>query len=112
MDKRPDEEVENSFETFLRRFGRKLKQLRGRKSLDKTSNELKLSKTFLWELEKGRKNPSLSNVMLLARYYNVSVDFLLNEEAECTVADKIFNRVKGIKEEDQKKVLQLLNVLF
>ena len=102
----------DDIDTFLRRFGRKLKQLRGRKSLDKTSNELKLSKSFLWELEKGRKNPSLSNVVLLARYYNVSVDFLLNEEADCTTSDKIFNKVKSLKEEDQKKVLQLLNVLF
>ena len=114
-DKNVEENVNTDaadIDTFLRRFGRKLKQLRGRMSLDKASNEMHLSKSFLWELEKGRKNPSLSNVILLARYYNVSVDFLLNEEADCTTSDKICNRVKRLSESDQKKVLELLNILF
>ena len=103
-------DMESSKENIV---GQTLKVLRikNKKSLDKVCKDLNISKAHLWEVEKGRKNPSFSYVVNLARYYGVSLDYLLGEE-ECTTADIIYKHVKQMNEKMRKKVLQIVQILL
>lgn len=100
----------------------KLKKLRKEKgiSLDTLSEETKTSKSYLWELENDRgenknRKPSAEKLDVLAKYYGVSVDYLLNdnpEDANNKIAQKIFTRVKELSKEDQKKIDEMIDLVL
>ena len=92
---------------------RKLRQEK-KKSLDDLAIETHSSKSYLWELEKGTKKPSAEKLAELARYFSVTLDYLMNEDDEQPVdtAQKIFTRVNNLSEEDQKKIETIIETLF
>jgi transcriptional regulator with XRE-family HTH domain len=48
-------------------------------TLDEVANAVGMSRTYLWQLEKGRAtDPSFSIVVRLARHYGISLDELAN----------------------------------
>lgn len=58
----------------------RLKELRENKkvSLQTVADSVGVTKPHIWELEKGTsKNPSMSLIVSLCVYYNVTVDYLL-----------------------------------
>ena len=60
----------------------KLSWLRLRKnvSLQEIADATNISKTHIWELEKGISyNPKIHTLKILADYYNVSVAYLIDE---------------------------------
>ncbi|MCU7937096.1 MAG: helix-turn-helix domain-containing protein [Candidatus Thiodiazotropha sp. (ex Dulcina madagascariensis)] len=65
-----------------------LRELRAKKkaSLQKVADAVGVSKPHIWELEKGKtKNPSLDLLKALAKYFEVSLDYLAGfgqDEAE------------------------------
>ena len=63
-------------------FGNKLKELREIRGIKQRelSKELGFSRTTLSGWERGARNPSLDDVVLIAKYFNVSTDFLLGLE--------------------------------
>jgi transcriptional regulator with XRE-family HTH domain len=65
----------------------KLKELRQKKgqSLQQVADGVGVSKAHIWELEKGSStNPGLELVKKLAQHFSVTVEFLLNDDAEPT----------------------------
>lgn len=76
----------------------RIKELRFKKgaSLQVVADAVGASKPHIWELERGTtKNPSLALVTKLAKYFEVSVDFLAgvdSGEAEENMVVKTFAR--------------------
>lgn len=46
-------------------------------SLDKLSRETGLSKTYLWEIERGGKNPSIETLVALCQVFELRADYLI-----------------------------------
>lgn len=69
-------------EALLVDFARNLKNLRQGKdlSLRELSNATHISRAALNEYERGMTDPSLSNLIKIARYFGVSVNWLIGEE--------------------------------
>lgn len=63
----------------MKQIGDKLKQLREQNhlSVEDLATALGFAKTVIWGYESGKKQVSVSHLEMLADYYNVSVDFLL-----------------------------------
>ena len=85
-------------------LGARLKELRVRKgeSLQEVADAVSASKPHIWELEAEKsKNPSLDLLTRLARHFNVSISYLLDESGSADTL--IFGReFKGVTEEDKK----------
>lgn len=98
------------------KLGDKLRKLRQEKhlSLDDLAEETHSSKSYLWELEKGTKNPSAEKLSELAKYFGVTLDYLMKEDENQTfdTAQRIFTRVNNLSEEDQKKIESIIETLF
>ena len=98
------------------KLGDKLRKLRQEKhlSLDDLATKTNSSKSYLWELEKGTKKPSAEKLAELAKYFAVSLDYLMNEEDNQPIdtANRIFTRVNSLSEEDQKKIESIIETLF
>ena len=97
-------------------IGEKLRKLRKEKglSLDELAKETQSSKSYLWELEKGTKNPSAEKLSELAQYFGVTLDYLIKENENKTfdTAQRIFTRVNNLSEDDQKKIESIIETLF
>lgn len=65
-------------------FGKKLKELRQEKSLRQVdlSLTMSVSKTTICQWETSKQEPSLEDLVKLARFFNVSTDYLLDLEDE------------------------------
>ncbi|MBP5467562.1 MAG: helix-turn-helix transcriptional regulator [Clostridia bacterium] len=62
----------------MNNFGEKLKALRIEKGLGQVqlAKELKVSKSVISLWETGGSEPTLSNLAKIAKYFNVSIDYL------------------------------------
>lgn len=63
-------------------FGEKLKELRGERGVGQIAlaAEIGVSKGIISLWENGLREPTLSNLILLARYFEVSIDYLAGLE--------------------------------
>lgn len=66
----------------MKQIGNKLKKLREDKqlSIDELALALGFAKTVIWGYESGKKQVSVSHLEMLADYYKVTIDFLLDRE--------------------------------
>lgn len=99
-------------------LGAKLNELRLRKgeSLQQTADAVGVTKTHVWELEKGKStNPSAELLRKLASHFGVTVDFLIDPTREGLTADDeamVFYRdLKSLDERDQETVRRMMEVL-
>ena len=99
-------------------LGTRLNQLREKRrlSLQDVATALDISKTHVWELEKGRAtNPSMDLLKKLADYYSVTVEFLIAagdaSDEGTAVAQKFFRDFKGLSPADQELVKQTIDRL-
>lgn len=85
-------------------LGLRLKELRVRKgeSLQQVADAVGASKPHVWELESEKsKNPSLDLLTKIARHFNVTITYLLDESVSADTM--IFGReFKGATEEDKR----------
>ena len=99
-------------------LGAKLNELRMRKgeSLQQTADAVGVTKTHIWELEKGKSaNPSAELLRKLADHFKVTVDFLidptrdgLRTEDEAMV---FYRDLKSLDERDQETVRKMMDLL-
>jgi len=63
----------------MNKFATRIKELRDEKNLTKTqlANAVKLSDNIVGRWESGERMPSLETLILLAKFFNVSTDYLL-----------------------------------
>ncbi len=90
-------EDKNRFKTMS--LGSKLKELRLKKgkSLQDVADSVGASKPHIWGLEKSTtKNPSLDLLKSLAKYYNVTLDYLTDESEENNPVQAFARNISGI----------------
>ena len=68
----------------MNRFGEKLRTLRERRglSLKQLGDRLSVSKTFVWEMEMGKKIPNIVMLTKICDEFGVSCDKLIRDELE------------------------------
>jgi transcriptional regulator with XRE-family HTH domain len=88
-------------------FGTRIAQLRRRKgeSLQKVADAAGVTKTHIWELERGTtRNPSLGVIENLANHFGVSIASLVGEDIDADDADQrlahMFRLAKKVDEQD------------
>jgi len=92
-------------------LGAKIRDLRLRKgeSLQDVASAIGVSKTHVWELEKGRsKNPSMDLVAKLADHFQVTIASLVGEELGAEGGDEELMRMfrqAGVLSEEDRAVL-------
>ncbi len=96
-------------------LGSKLNELRSKKgeSLQQTADALGITKTHIWELEKGKSsNPTAELLKKLADHFKVTVDFLLDaSQSEPGMNDEAMVFYRDLKSLDQKDQEVILNVM-
>lgn len=99
-------------------FAKELTVLRAKKkiSLQKLAEEVGVSKTHIWQLEKGvSKDPSLDIVKRIADYFNVSIQSLLSEDIESSNANPLsvamYRKFDELDEMDKRVVLQMVDTM-
>lgn len=98
-------------------LGAKLAQLRLRKgeSLQAAASAIGISKTHIWQLEKGTsENPSIELLKKLAEHYSVPVTFLADEDSSTTLDDveaqQFFRDFKSLSDNERAVLKQTLEV--
>jgi transcriptional regulator with XRE-family HTH domain len=98
-------------------LGEKIKKLRQDKgyTLDKLAELADSSKSYIWELEnKAPPRPSAEKLSKLAEQLGVTLDYLLDENAEITkedATDKMFYRkYRDMKPETKEKIRKMVDL--
>lgn len=80
-------------------------RLKKAKSLQEVADAIGVSKTHIWELEKGRsENPSFEMLTKLADYFGVTIRFLVGEEVGASgdeQLERMFRQVGDLDERDR-----------
>lgn len=95
----------------------KLKGLRinRKESLQDTANAVGVTKTHIWELEKGKSaNPSAELLSKLADHYGVTIDYLLNPSKDSLTEEEkalVFYRdLKKLEKEQQEIIFKMIKM--
>lgn len=95
----------------------RLNQLRVKKgkSLQEVADALGVSKTHIWELEKGRAdNPSLELLTKMADYFKVSIRHLVGEDFETSQNDemaRMFRQVGDLEDNERAIIDDMIQSL-
>lgn len=99
-------------------LGAKLNELRLRRgeSLQQTADAVGVTKTHIWELEKGKSsNPSAELLRKVAGHFKVSVDYLIDPTRETPTLDDeamvFFRDLKSLDPRDQETLKQMMEIL-
>lgn len=102
-------------ETISAVFGRRVKNLRtGKKmSQEKLAEASGLHSTYIGQIERGEKSPTLESICKIAAGLNTSLGELFKnmdaaEAEEESYADKIYNAVLSLPPSKQKKIYRII----
>ena len=93
-------------------FGARIAELRRmrKESLQEVADAVGVTRTHIWELEKGRTgNPSMSVIKGLADHFKVSIASLVDEDIDAEDADQQLARMfrlAGELEADERALLE------
>lgn len=97
-------------------FGARIAELRRTKgeSLQHVANAVGVTKTHIWELEKGRTgNPSMAVITALADHFHVSIASLVGEDIDAADADQqlahMFRLATDLDEDERQTLQDLIN---
>lgn len=100
-------------------FARELTMLRAKHkiSLQKLADEISVSKTHIWQLEKGvTEAPSLELVKKIADFFNVTIQSLVGESLESENADPralvMYRKFGELDEIDQRAITQMVDTMI
>jgi len=81
-------------------FETRLKSLRKEKNLNQSevAEELGIARTTYANYEQGKRFPGKENLIAIAEYFGVSIDYLLGETDEKQSADKVINEISKDEE--------------
>lgn len=98
-------------------IGARLAELRLRKgkSLQEVADAVGVSKTHIWQMEKGRsENPSTELLKNLADYFSVTVEFLAGTDGAVSLVDaeaqQFFRDFKSLSDKEREILMQTLDV--
>lgn len=85
----------------LQLFRERLKNLRGKKSLQEVAHDLEISRATLGYYENGDRKPDTEILIRIAKYYNVSSDYLLGLTDVVTqdINDRLISKKTGLIED-------------
>jgi transcriptional regulator with XRE-family HTH domain len=94
-------------------LGARIKELRIKKnqSLQDVADAVDASKAHIWEIERGgSKNPSMDLLTKLARHFQVTVSYLVGEEASRDQAEMValYRDLKTLDDADQETIRDLM----
>jgi len=100
-------------------LGQKVKSLRNKdgKTLEELANEIKTTKSYIWELEnKESVRPSADKVFKLAGALGVTAEYLVDNtntlEPSVNIIDDAFcNKFKNLDEKDKEIIMKLIDSL-
>lgn len=95
--------------------GKKIKSARLEKrfTLEKLSENIGISRNFLWEIEAGRKAPAIQTLYSIGKELNLSVDYILGLSNNVKWLEKeIELNINGIIKELNNKEINTLYVLL
>lgn len=81
--------------------GEKIKSARIEKklTLEKLSEQIGISRNFLWEIEAGRKAPAIQTLYNIGKSLNLSIDYILG----------LSNNAKWIETKNEQNINDILN---
>lgn len=95
--------------------GKRIKSARLEKrfTLEKLSENIGISRNFLWEIEAGRKAPAIQTLYNIGKELNLSVDFILglSNNVKWLENEIELNINRIIKELDSKEINTLYSLL-
>ena len=94
-------------------FSKRLKQLRGNKSQDDVAKDIGISRGALSYYEKGERNPDINILSSIAKYYNVSADYLLglSDTPTLSVEEKAICDTIGLSKNSGKSAIRTSRIL-
>lgn len=96
----------------LRNLGNRIREerLRCRLTQERLAERVGCNESYIGQIERGTKNPSLETVVGIANALNVSVDYLLAENVNISQTDGLINElVSHIKHRDPEYVRLMIN---
>lgn len=103
-------------------IGNNIKKIREQKGLlqKQVANELGIGYTNYNKMENGNREPSVAELQKLAKLFNMSVDQILNSDAdipnEITLEDKSsieqLNLIKQLDEDDRSVVFKIIDTML
>lgn len=100
-------------------FAKELTLLRAKQriSLKKLADDIGVSKTHIWQLEKGvTESPSLGLVKKIADYFNVTIQSLVGENPESPDADPsavaLYRKVGELDDIDKQAIAQMIDTMI
>lgn len=98
-------------------IGAKLAELRLRKgkSLQEVADAVDVSKTHIWQMEKGKsENPSIELIKKLSDYFNVSVEYLVGTDGSSSLsnaqAHQFFRDFNSLSDVERDVLMQTIEV--
>lgn len=98
-------------------LGARLAELRLRKgkSLQEVADVVGVSKTHVWQMEKGKsENPSLELLRRISDYFCVPLEFLIGtsgaQSLDDVEAQQFFRDFKSLSEAERQILMQTLNI--
>lgn len=98
-------------------IGARLAELRLKKgkSLQDVADAVGVSKTHIWQMEKGKsENPSTELLKKLADYFSVTVEYLAGTDGAVSLTDaeaqQFFRDFKSLSEKERAILMQTLEV--
>jgi transcriptional regulator with XRE-family HTH domain len=91
----------------------RLKELRMAKGLkqEDVANMLGIGRTAYGAYEIEDNIPPLNKLMILAKFYNVSIDYILYNETTSPEADEVIMLYQGLSQQKQEQVQDFIRFL-
>lgn len=86
---------------------------RFRLTQEKLAEILEVSPHYIYELERGTRQPSLKMLLQIAEIFHVTVDCLVSENiSESNTENKLNSLISGLTNEQSENLYEILTALF
>ena len=102
----------------MKKFGENLRKLRDRHDMTQEAlgKLLNVTQSTIAYYESGKKQPTLETLIIIANYFEVSTDFLLNRTNVVSTASEIsksdselLNKINKLSDENRKEIESYIN---
>ena len=102
----------------MKKFGENLRKLRDRHDMTQEAlgKLLNVTQSTIAYYESGKKQPTLETLIIIANYFEVSTDFLLNRTNVVSTASEIsksdselLNKINKLSNENRKEIESYIN---
>jgi transcriptional regulator with XRE-family HTH domain len=102
----------------VKKFGENLRKLRDRHDMTQEAlgKLLNVTQSTIAYYESGKKQPTLETLIIIADYFEVSTDFLLNRTNRISTASEIskpdielLNKINKLSDENRKEIESYIN---